>query len=101
MTAEEFLLGVSITLILAVTAQITAGRLNVPALILLLPAGFTAGAFTDLVNARALLGRLYEPVVAFSVAVILFNTCLELDPRQLRGTLRRAVAALVVSSVSL
>ncbi|REF38323.1 cation:proton antiporter [Thermasporomyces composti] len=99
MTAEEFLLGVSITLILAVTAQITAGRLNVPALILLLPAGFTAGAFTDLVNARALLGRLYEPVVAFSVAVILFNTCLELDPRQLRGALRRAVAALVVLGV--
>jgi NhaP-type Na+/H+ or K+/H+ antiporter len=98
-TAEEFLLGVSITLVLAVTAQIAAGRLNVPALILLLPAGFTVGAFTDLVNARALLGRLYEPVVAFSVAVILFNTCLELDPRQMRGGLRRAVVALIVLGV--
>lgn len=99
MTAEEFLLGVSITLVLAVAAQIAAGRLNVPALILLLPAGFTAGAFTDLVNARALLGRLYEPIVAFSVAVILFNTCLELDPRQLRGGLRRAVLALITIGV--
>ncbi len=99
MNSEQLLIGVSLTLVLAVGSQVLAGRLHLPALIVLLPVGFTAGAVTDLVNARDLLGTLFEPVVSFSVAVILFDACLGLDVRRLRGSLRRVVVTLVAFGV--
>ena len=99
MNSEQLLIGVSLTLVLAVGSQVLAGRLRLPALIVLLPVGFTAGAVTDLVNARDLLGTLFEPVVSFSVAVILFDACLGLDVRRLRGSLRRVVVTLVAFGV--
>jgi NhaP-type Na+/H+ or K+/H+ antiporter len=99
MSTEQLLVGVSLTLVLAVTSQVLAGRLHVPALVVLLPVGFAAGAVTDLVDARDLLGPLFEPVVSFSVAVILFDACLGLDIRRLRGSLRRVVLALVAFGV--
>ncbi len=99
MTSEQLLIGVSLTLVLAVGSQILAGRLRLPALIILLPVGFVAGALTDVVNAQALLGPLFEPVISFSVAVILFDACLGLDVRRLRGSMRRTVLALVAFGV--
>ncbi|HZC26147.1 MAG TPA: hypothetical protein VE287_03925, partial [Actinopolymorphaceae bacterium] len=71
MTTEQLLVGVSLTLVLAVGSQLVAGRLHLPALIVLLPVGFTFGALTDVVDAKDLLGPLFQPVVSFSVAVIL------------------------------
>ena len=99
MTPEELLIGVSLTLVLAVGSQILASRLDLPALIVLLPVGFAAGAATDLVDAKELLGPLFEPVISFSVAVILFDACLGLDIRRLRGAMRQAVVALVAIGV--
>jgi NhaP-type Na+/H+ or K+/H+ antiporter len=99
MTTEQLLIGVSLTLLLAVASQVLAGRLRLPALIVLLPVGFGAGALTPLVNARDLLGPLFEPVIAFSVAVILFDACLSLDVRRLRGSIRRVVAGLLAFGV--
>ena len=50
MTADQILLGIALTLALAVGSQIVARRLRIPAIIVLLPAGFVAGALTDVVN---------------------------------------------------
>ena len=44
MTANQVLLGVGLILALAVGSQVLASRLRIPALIILLPAGFIAGA---------------------------------------------------------
>jgi Kef-type K+ transport system membrane component KefB len=43
-TANQVLIGVGLILVLAVGSQVPASRLKIPALIVLLPAGFTAGA---------------------------------------------------------
>jgi NhaP-type Na+/H+ or K+/H+ antiporter len=43
---DQVLLGVGLILVLAVGSQVLASRLRIPALIILLPAGFTAGALT-------------------------------------------------------
>ncbi len=43
MTANQVLIGVGLILALAVGSQVLASRLKIPAIIVLLPAGFTAG----------------------------------------------------------
>jgi NhaP-type Na+/H+ or K+/H+ antiporter len=74
--------------VLAVGSQVLGSRLRVPALIILLPAGFIAGAITGDVNPQKLLGPAFQPLVSLSVAVILYNAGLGLNVRRPSG-LRR------------
>jgi NhaP-type Na+/H+ or K+/H+ antiporter len=99
MTTDQILLGVGLTLSLAVGSQILASRLRIPALIVLLPVGFVAGALTEVVNPDRLLGPLFEPLVSLAVAVILFDSGLGLDLRKLQGHTRRVVRRLIVIGV--
>jgi hypothetical protein len=55
-TTRQLLAGFGLTVVLAVGSQVLASRLRVPALIILLPAGFAAGALTGHVNPSRLLG---------------------------------------------
>ena len=66
MTTDEILLGVGLIVALAVGSQVLASRLKIPALILLLPAGFTAGAITTDVNPQRLLGATFQPLVSLN-----------------------------------
>ena len=50
MTTNQILIGFGLILVLAVGSQVLASRLRIPALIVLLPAGFVAGALTNDVN---------------------------------------------------
>lgn len=59
MTADQILAGTALTVVLAVGSQVLAGRLRIPALIVLLPAGFTAGALTDVVHPDQLIGAAF------------------------------------------
>lgn len=54
-TTNQVLAGVGLILVLAVGSQVLASRLRIPALIVLLPAGFVAGAVTTDVNPQRLL----------------------------------------------
>jgi NhaP-type Na+/H+ or K+/H+ antiporter len=76
-----------------------ASRLRVPALIILLPAGFVAGALTTDVNPQRLFGPAFQPLVSLSVAVILYDAGLGLDLRKLHGHTRRIVTRLIVVGV--
>src|SRR5262249_27334428 len=71
----------------------------IPALIVLLPAGFTAGVITTDVNPQQLLGEAFVPLVSLAVAVILYDAGLGLDLRKLRGHTRRVVVRLIVVGV--
>ena len=53
---------------LAVGSQVLTSRLRMPAIIILLPAGFIAGALTSDVNPQLLLGAAFQPLVSLSVA---------------------------------
>lgn len=95
MTTDQVLFGVGLILVLAVGSQVLASRLRVPALIILLPAGFTAGELTTDVNPQQLLGAAFQPLVSLAVAVILYDAGLALDLAKLRGHTRRVVLRLI------
>ena len=99
MTTSQILLGVGLILALAVGSQVLASRLRIPALIILLPAGFTAGAVTTDVDPQRLLGAAFQPLVSLAVAVILYDAGMSLDLRKLRGHTRRVVIRLIAMGV--
>ena len=79
MTTNQILIGVGLILALAAGSQVLANRLRIPAIIVLLPVGFVAGALTSDVNPQDLLGPAFEPLVSLSVAVILYDAGLSLE----------------------
>lgn len=99
MTTDQVLFGVGLIVVLAVGSQVLASRLRIPALIVLLPAGFTAGALTTDVNPQRLLGASFQPLVSLAVAVILYDASLGLDLAKLRGHTRRVVFRLIAVGV--
>ncbi|MFF5933765.1 cation:proton antiporter [Streptomyces sp. NPDC012508] len=101
MTDDEILLGLALTVVLATGSQILAGRLRVPALIILLPVGFAAGAMTDVIHPDKLLGPSFSALVSLSVAVILYDAGLGLDLRKLAHHTRGIVGRLLVYGVLL
>lgn len=101
MTTDQILFGMGLILLLAVGSQVLASRLRIPALIVLLPAGFIAGARTSDVNPQRLLGAAFQPLVSLSVALILYDAGLSLDLRKLTGHTRTVVVRLIVVGVPL
>jgi NhaP-type Na+/H+ or K+/H+ antiporter len=98
-TTNQILIGVGLILVLAVGSQVLASRLRIPAIIVLLPAGFVAGALTTDIDPQRLLGPAFEPLVSLSVAVILYDAGLGLDLRKLKGHTRKVVIRLIVLGV--
>ncbi|HZD66734.1 MAG TPA: hypothetical protein VE152_11610, partial [Acidimicrobiales bacterium] len=99
MTTDQVLVGVGLIMALAAGSQVAATRLRIPALILLLPAGFVAGALTSDVNPQRLLGPAFTPLVSLAVAVILYDAGLALGRNRLRGDPRRVVTRLITVGV--
>jgi NhaP-type Na+/H+ or K+/H+ antiporter len=83
-TTGQVLFAVGLILVLAVGSQVLASRLRIPAIIVLLPTGFIAGALTSDVNPQRLLGAAFQPLVSLAVAVILYDAGLALDLSKLR-----------------
>src|SRR5262245_20271004 len=96
MTTDDVLLGLGLVLVLAVGPQLLARRLRLPAIVVLLPAGFIAGAVTDDVHPDDLLGALYQPLVSLAVGVILFEAGLRLSYGEVAPGIRSVVARLVL-----
>ncbi len=99
MSTSQVLLGVGLIMVLAVGSQVLASRLRIPALIILLPAGFTAGALTTDVNPQRLLGAAFSPLVSLAVAVILYDSGLALERGKVGGRARHVVPRLVIWGV--
>ncbi|NUR72633.1 MAG: sodium:proton exchanger [Hamadaea sp.] len=100
MTTDQILLGVALILALAVGSQLIASRLRIPALIVLLPVGFIAGATTSVVDPERLLGSAFQPLVSLSVAVILYDAGLGLKLRRLHGHIRTVLRRLITIGVT-
>jgi len=99
MSTNQVLLGVGLIVVLAVGSQVLASRLRIPALIILLPAGFIAGALTTDVNPDRLLGAAFQPLVSLAVAVILYDSGMALQWGKVTGRARRVVPRLVIWGV--
>ncbi len=98
-TTNQLLIGLGLIVVLAVGSQVLASRLRIPALIVLLPVGFAAGALTGDVNPDKLLGPAFQPMVSLAVAVILYDAGLGLELRRLTGRPRRVVWRLIALGV--
>ncbi len=72
--------------ILGIGAQWIAWRTGLPAIVLMLIAGFLAGPVLGVFDPEHAFGELLEPMVAVGVALILFEGGLSLDFRELRHT---------------
>jgi NhaP-type Na+/H+ or K+/H+ antiporter len=99
MSTDQVLFGVGLILVLAVGSQVLASQLRIPALIILLPAGFTVGALTTDVNPEHLLGTTFQPLVSLAVAVILYDSGLGLVRGRVSGRARRIVPRLIYIGV--
>jgi NhaP-type Na+/H+ or K+/H+ antiporter len=99
MTTDQILFGLGLVLVLAVGSQLLARRLRIPAIVVLLPAGFIAGAATDDIHPTNLLGDLYQPFVSLAVGVILFEAGLRLSLSEIAVGARKVVLRLVIVGV--
>jgi NhaP-type Na+/H+ or K+/H+ antiporter len=99
MTTNQVLIGIGLIVVLAVGSQVLASWLRIPALIILLPAGFITGALTSDVNPVRLLGASFEPLVSLAVAIILYDAGLGLDLSKLPRPARRVVHRLITWGV--
>src|SRR6516164_2292672 len=99
MSTDQILLGVGLIVVLAVGSQVLGKQLRIPALIILLPAGFIAGVLTTDVNPDRLLGAAFQPLVSLAVAVILYDSGLALRWGSVRGRARRVVPRLIYAGV--
>jgi NhaP-type Na+/H+ or K+/H+ antiporter len=99
LSTNQVLAGFGLIVVLAVGSQVLGSRLRIPALIILLPVGFVAGAITDDVNPQKLLGPAFQPLVSLSVAVILYNAGLGLNLKAAMSSKQHVVRRLIVLGV--
>jgi NhaP-type Na+/H+ or K+/H+ antiporter len=99
MSSDQILFGLGLVLVLAIGAQLVAVPLRVPAIVVLLPAGFLAGIATDHIHPDELLGALYQPFVTVAVGVILFEAGLRLSFHEIVPAVRKAVVRLITVGV--
>lgn len=94
MDENEVIVGLTAVVVLGVGAQWVGRRLNIPSLLLLLPAGLVAGE-TGLVDPTELFGDSLFGLVSMLVALLLFQAGLNLRlddlPRDARGPVARLV----------
>jgi len=95
MSADDILAGLGLVIVLAVGCELLADRTRVPAIVLLLPAGFVAGIATDDVHPDALFGAAFQPLVSLGVGLILFEAGLRLRRPELVGGVRRVIVRLI------
>jgi NhaP-type Na+/H+ or K+/H+ antiporter len=100
-TTDQILLGLGLVIVLALGCQLVASRAHVPAIVLLLPAGFIAGAATHDVHPDFLFGNTFQPIVSLGVGLILFEAGLRLRFEDLQGGSHRVVLRLIPIGVVL
>src|SRR4051795_8739179 len=94
-STDEILTGLGLVIVLALGCELLAVRTRLPAILLLLPTGFIAGAATDDVHPDVLFGGTFQPLVSIGVGLILFEAGLRLHRDELRGSARGVVARLI------
>lgn len=101
LSTDEILTGLGLVVVLAIGCQLLASRLRIPAIVLLLPVGFAAGAITDDVHPNELFGATFGSLVDVGVAFILFEAGLRLNWEEIRGGAHAVVMRLVSIGVLL
>jgi hypothetical protein len=61
LSTNEILAGLGLVIVLAIGCRLLASWLRIPAIVLLLPVGFGAGAITNDVNPNDFFGATFQP----------------------------------------
>ena len=93
---QSILVSLAITVGLAVGCQLIAPALKIPALVLLLPAGFIAGNLLPTMNPTEVFGDAFSPLVNIAVGLILFHGGLELVEERVDRPDNRIIRRLVI-----
>lgn len=93
---QQVLAAVAAVFVLGMGTQWLAWRIRIPAILLLLAAGITAGPVTGLIDPQKIFGDLLLPMVSLSVGLILFEGGLNLRFSELRTTWRSLLGLLVI-----
>jgi NhaP-type Na+/H+ or K+/H+ antiporter len=83
---DDLLLKIALIGAAGITAQWVAWRFHLPAIVLLLVAGFVAGPVTGFLDPARDFGDIYRPVISLAVAIILFEGGLTLNFKDIRDT---------------
>ncbi|MEQ8480346.1 MAG: sodium:proton antiporter [Hoeflea sp.] len=83
---EDIVLKLAVIGAAGIAAQWFAWRLQLPAIVLLLAAGFIAGPATGFLDPASDFGDIYRPMVSIAVAIILFEGGLTLNFKEIRET---------------
>lgn len=94
-TAQQAILATVLVFGVATACQLLAPKLRIPALVLLLPAGFLLGIIAPDDMPGAILGPIFPTAVDFIVAIILFSGGAGLTAITLQGKERNVVRRLV------
>ena len=94
-TAQQIILAVVLVFGIATACQVIAPKLRIPALVLLLPAGFLLGIIAPNDTPGAVLGSVFPIAVDFVVAIILFQGGVGLSKITLQPKERNVVRRLV------
>jgi NhaP-type Na+/H+ or K+/H+ antiporter len=95
-STDRVLVGIGLIVFLAVGCQVLASRLRVPVLILLLLAGFGAGAIPGIdLDPWQIFGNAFAPLIAAGVAMILYDACLSVNLSFLTSHTRQIVIRLL------
>src|SRR3954453_4279313 len=95
LSTDDLLTGLGLVVVIPLGCELLAVRTRLPAILLLLPAGFIAGAATDDVHPATLFGGTFQPLVSIGVGLILFEAGLRLPLPELRGNARRVITRLI------
>jgi NhaP-type Na+/H+ or K+/H+ antiporter/kynurenine formamidase len=101
MSTDAILTGLGLVIVLALGCQLVASWTRLPAIVLLLPAGFIAGAVTDDVHPSVLFGATFQPIVSLGVGFILFEAGLRMRLDEMQGGAHRVVRRLIAAGVVL
>ena len=83
---DDIVLKLAVVGVAGIAAQWFAWRLHLPAIVLLLVAGFVAGPATGFLNPAEDFGSIYRPMVSIAVAIILFEGGLTLNLKEISET---------------
>jgi NhaP-type Na+/H+ or K+/H+ antiporter len=101
LSSDEILTGLGLVIVLGLACRLFAHATRLPAIVVLLPVGFAAGALTDDVHPDALFGDAFQPLVTLGVGLILFEAGLRLRLHELAGGAHRVVVRLIAIGVPL
>lgn len=82
---ESLIFNLMLVVFIGILSQWVAWRFSMPAIVVMSVVGLLVGPFFGFINPQESMGDLFNPIISFAVAIILFEGSLNLDFKEIRG----------------